>query len=74
LQMEWCLDCHRDTAKNLRPKEEVFSMTYKPPSRGNKVAFAGKFFEDQDELGQAIQQQYHIRSKQELMSCETCHR
>src|SRR2546430_6801138 len=35
LQMEWCLDCHRDTAKNLRPKEEVFNMTYKPPSRGN---------------------------------------
>src|SRR5437588_10465369 len=56
LQMEWCLDCHRDTAKNLRPKEEVFNMTYKQPSPANKVQFAGKFFDDQDELGRAIQQ------------------
>jgi len=38
------------------------------------VEFAGKFFDDQEELGRAIQQQYHIRSKQELTSCETCHR
>ena len=74
LQMEWCLDCHRDTAKNLRPKEEVFNMTYQPPARDHKVQFAGKFFDDQDELGHAIQQNYHIRSKQELTSCETCHR
>src|SRR5436190_8111194 len=37
LQMEWCLDCHRDTAKNLRPREEVFNMTYKPPTSWNPV-------------------------------------
>ena len=28
LLMEWCLDCHRDPEKHLRPKEEVFSMTW----------------------------------------------
>ena len=28
LQMEWCLDCHRDPAQFVRPKEEVFNMQW----------------------------------------------
>src|SRR5215467_7931586 len=35
LQMEWCLDCHRDPGKNLRPRDQVFNMRYQPPSGGN---------------------------------------
>lgn len=30
LLMEWCIACHREPEKNLRPKSEVFSMTYNP--------------------------------------------
>jgi hypothetical protein len=30
LLMEWCVACHREPEKNLRPKSEVFSMTYNP--------------------------------------------
>jgi hypothetical protein len=30
LQMEWCLQCHRDPVKNVRPREEVFSMSWDP--------------------------------------------
>ena len=26
--MRWCLDCHRDPAKFVRPKDEVVNMTY----------------------------------------------
>jgi hypothetical protein len=74
LQMEWCLECHRDTAMNLRPREEVFNMTYKQPSRQFAVAFNGVKFFDQKQLGQAIQKAYHIKSEQELISCNTCHR
>jgi hypothetical protein len=74
LQMEWCLECHRDTAKVLRPREEVFNMQYKEPSRGNPVKFAGVEYFDQMKLGAAIQKEYHIRNKFELTSCETCHR
>ena len=33
LQMEWCLDCHRQPEKYLRPKEEVFNAAYEPPGR-----------------------------------------
>jgi hypothetical protein len=29
---------------------------------------------DQDALGKYLTQQYHIRTPQELSSCETCHR
>jgi hypothetical protein len=32
LQMEWCLDCHRNPAKNLRPTGEVYNMAWENPS------------------------------------------
>jgi len=30
LSMSWCVDCHRNPAPNLRPREEVFNMDWKP--------------------------------------------
>ncbi len=30
LLMEWCLKCHRNPENNLRPKEEITSMTWTP--------------------------------------------
>lgn len=74
LQMEWCLECHRDTAKVLRPRGEVFNMQYKEPTRDNPVKFMGVEFFDQQSLGQKLQQEYKIRTKFELTSCEVCHR
>jgi len=32
LHMEWCLECHRHPDKNVRPKEDVFAMGWKPKS------------------------------------------
>jgi hypothetical protein len=32
LQMEWCLNCHRDPAKNLRPTSEIYNMAWTGPS------------------------------------------
>jgi hypothetical protein len=74
LQMEWCLGCHRDTAKELRPREEVFNMTYKQPSRWVPVTFNGQKFFDQDTLGKEIQKTYHVKREYELIMCDTCHR
>ncbi|MBY0515136.1 MAG: cytochrome c family protein [Gemmataceae bacterium] len=34
LLMEWCIDCHRNPEKNLRPLTEVFSMTWTPGTGG----------------------------------------
>ncbi len=60
LQMQWCLDCHRNPEKFIRPKEEVFTMGYKPA-------------EDQATLGPKLVQAYHVNVRQ-LTNCSICHR
>ena len=61
LLMKWCLDCHRDPARQIRPREHVFDMDYQPP--GN-----------QRELGEKLVEEYHIRDSKFLTSCSVCHR
>jgi hypothetical protein len=58
LTMEWCLECHRNPARFVRPRDQVFSMEYTPPP-------------DQIALGKRLVREYHIQS---LTSCSTCHR
>jgi hypothetical protein len=60
LQMEWCLACHRDPEPNLRPKDEVFSMTWKA--------------QNQAELGAALAKENDLRGTFALTNCSTCHR
>ena len=124
LQMEWCLNCHRNPAVNLRPTAEIYNMawagptTNKPvwcaatgasgptsdgvtctttnPGQNGELAQAGPKplsdsgatsdapamalpasytkFTSQVDLGHFLMDQYHIRSANELSSCETCHR
>jgi hypothetical protein len=58
LHMEWCLDCHRDPSKYVRPREEVFSMTWHPP-------------EDLESLRKRLAEEYKLEVK---TSCSICHR
>ena len=37
LQMEWCLDCHRNPAKNLRPTSEIYNMAWTGPGEDSPV-------------------------------------
>jgi len=37
LQMEWCLDCHRNPAKNLRPTTEIYNMAWEAPAEDRPV-------------------------------------
>ena len=37
LQMEWCLDCHRNPAKNLRPTSQIYNMAWQGPSEDRPV-------------------------------------
>jgi len=37
LQMEWCLNCHRNPAKNLRPTSEIYNMAWTGPSTDSPV-------------------------------------
>jgi len=57
LTMEWCLECHRNPAAFVRPRDQVFNMDYQPPP-------------NQSELGQRLVREYHVQSK---TRCSTCH-
>jgi hypothetical protein len=37
LQMEWCLDCHRNPAKNLRPTQQIYNMAWEGPKEDKPV-------------------------------------
>jgi len=37
LQMEWCLNCHRNPAKNLRPTNEIYNMAWEAPAEERPV-------------------------------------
>jgi len=130
LQMEWCLNCHRDPGKNLRPTNQIYNMAWEGPSE-EKPVYCGdtgksgptatitsctlekpgsvetaslvkpmnmpgavptgpisdappvavqaglvtyEKFTSQSELGTYLTKAYHIRSANELSSCEVCHR
>ena len=62
LQMEWCLQCHRDPAPNIRPKAAIYDMKWTP---------ADMTPEQQREVDEKIKS---LRSKEMLTSCSTCHR
>jgi hypothetical protein len=59
LQMQWCLACHRDAARHVRPPAEVFDMG---PSRMDAAATR--------QLARMLQ----LQSRQRLTDCSTCHR
>jgi len=74
LQMEWCLDCHRNPEKNLRPREQVFNMRYEQPTALEPVEFDGQQYVDQLSLGHALKDKYKLRTTADITSCSTCHR
>jgi hypothetical protein len=37
LQMEWCLDCHRNPAKKLRPTSEIYNNAWEAPAADRPV-------------------------------------
>jgi len=61
LQMEWCLACHREPERFVRPREKVFDMEWQHPA-------------DQLEKGRQLVQDFRIRAPNVLTSCNTCHR
>jgi hypothetical protein len=74
LQMEWCLDCHRDPQEHLRPRDQVFNMRYEKPTSSVPVKFEGTSYTDQESLGNALVKKYQLRTVQDITSCNTCHR
>jgi len=63
LSMSWCLDCHRNPEKHLRPLGEITNLGWKPPAGEEGV-----------KLGQELKAQYRIRDAAYMTACSTCHR
>jgi hypothetical protein len=55
LKMEWCLDCHREPERFLRPRSEVFNMAW--------VA------DDQEALGRQLVEEYNVKRKINCSVC-----
>lgn len=58
LHMEWCLNCHREPEKYVRPPSEVFNMDWEPPA-------------DQLRLGLELIKLNDIEPRED---CGACHR
>ena len=59
LQMQWCLDCHRDPAPHLRPASQEFTMDTPelPLPAASELA-----------------REAHLESRRRMTDCSTCHR
>ena len=55
MSMQWCLNCHRNPEKFVRPRDKVYDMTWK----------AG----DQQALGAQLVKEYRIQSKTNCSVC-----
>ncbi len=58
LNMQWCLDCHRNPEMHIRPLDQVTSMTWTPPK-------------DQLEYAKRAMKERNIKPSED---CSTCHR
>lgn len=55
LQMEWCLDCHRNPERYVQPRETVFNLAWAA--------------HDQESLGAALVEQYDIEKRDDCSIC-----
>ncbi|HEY1725474.1 MAG TPA: cytochrome c3 family protein [Steroidobacteraceae bacterium] len=59
LTMQWCLECHRNPERYLRPRDQIVNLHWKA--------------DDQQALGARLLAEYHI-DKRRLTDCSVCHR
>jgi hypothetical protein len=81
LQMEWCLACHRQPERYLRPKDKITDMGWNieaDPADGVTADASNRLAENlapsRVKLGLKLKNDYRIRNERVLTSCSTCHR
>jgi len=78
LSMGWCLECHREPEKHLRPLEEIYNLDYDAaeylaaeveghPGLTNAERWGVRTTED---LGEKLKEQWRIQPRE---TCATCH-
>jgi len=60
LEMQWCLNCHRNAPQHIRPLSKVLSMAPQRPLSPEEVRQLARL--------------YKLRSANALTNCSTCHR
>jgi hypothetical protein len=60
LYMQWCISCHRHPSEFIRPKAEIFNLTWQPSPNQKRS--------DDDLVRPA-----GIKSATQIMDCTTCH-
>ena len=58
LQMEWCLSCHKDPVKFIRPRDQVTNVAWTPPA-------------NLETLQHELAAHYNVTAR---TNCSTCHR
>lgn len=83
LWMSWCVECHREPWRFIRPRAEVFGVYYKLQAGKTLTPDEVSLLNDMDykpsrermEQGKQLMQQYDIKAeKGELADCWICHR
>ena len=86
LSMGWCLDCHRDPSKNLRPADQVTNLMWGIKLTEDQVAQikamgvndvqVGTSLTDaqRQAIGDSIKQTKKIKDRRQMSDCSTCHR
>jgi len=70
--MSWCLDCHRDPAKHIRPLDEVFNLKWKPEDMSDdELGEIGVEKATQREIGKKLVHDWKINPP---TNCSACHR
>ncbi len=65
MSMAWCLECHRNPERHIRPREEVFNMDWDPQRDAGR---------SQEQLGRELLKEYGVESRYSMESCSRCHR
>ena len=80
LSMSWCLECHREPEKHLRPLDKIYEMDWSPLDhpRVMQAIKADKIPEGDEQaaqlyLGRYLKGQYKINNKAYMQACSTCH-
>jgi hypothetical protein len=84
LQMEWCLSCHREPEKQIRPRDKVFDMHYDLDAmtdadladlfKKHNAEVPASRSNAQRVLGEALLNEYHVAPSDHLTKCYVCHR
>ncbi|MGH9899106.1 MAG: cytochrome c3 family protein [Pyrinomonadaceae bacterium] len=61
MNMQWCINCHMNPEKYIRPRDKIYDMAYQLPAV------------EQQELGRKLVAEYKVKKPGQLITCAVCH-